>query len=496
MFIFKGSSIARTASVALLALLAGGCESFLDVNTDPNAPVNARVDVRVPGVVTGMVHTVYYGDPGQWTVEWMQQTSYNRDSRGYDELQLYEVQDNSANGAWSYHYATMLNELKLMMEELDPETDPAYFGLAQFLSAWVWAHTTDLWGPAPFTEALDPAIPTPAYDDQLPTIYGGLLTQMDAAVAAMKQPSLRTPGANDLLFGGDMSRWVKLARTVQARHQLRLAYAPGESAQERAQAALNALAEGLTSTADDVVFEYPGGVGARNPLWRYVDRSLLFTASGLTVDMLKERNDPRLPIMVEPTIRDLENGETVYRGHYNSAGTEPDSTISEVGRFFTDEDALLNVASFADAKFTEAEARLILSGAGAADAPYREGIRAIMEKWGVDPADIDAYLADRPPLASVANPLEEIIREKWIANYLTVEPWNDWRRTGYPQIEPVPNAFLPAIPVRIRTPESELASNAENVMASGVDPGLQGMLFKGPSVWWGGSPPASLTGGN
>ena len=193
MFDMGRSTMARTVSVALLAVLAGGCDSFLDVNTDPNAPVTARVDVRIPAVVTGMVHTVYYGDPGQWTVEWMQQTSYNRDSRSYDELQRYEVQDNSANGAWSFHYATMLNELHLMMEELDPEQDPAYFGLAQFLSTWVWAHTTDLWGPVPFTEALDPTVPTPAYDDQLPTIYGQMLADMDAAVAAMKQPSRRTP---------------------------------------------------------------------------------------------------------------------------------------------------------------------------------------------------------------------------------------------------------------------------------------------------------------
>ena len=156
MFDMKKIPMARTVSVTLLAVFAGGCENFLDVNTDPNAPVNARVDVRLPAVVTGMVHTVYYGDPGQWTVEWMQQTSYNRDSRGYDELQLYEVQDNSANGAWSYHYATMLNELKLMMEEADPDADAAYYGLAKFLSAWVWLHTTDLWGPVPFSEALDP----------------------------------------------------------------------------------------------------------------------------------------------------------------------------------------------------------------------------------------------------------------------------------------------------------------------------------------------------
>jgi hypothetical protein len=110
-----------------------------------------------------------------------------------------------------------------------------------------------------------------------------------------------------------------------------------------------------------------------------------------------------------------------------------------------------------------------------------------MEKWGVASAAIDVYLAALPPLASAANPLEEIIREKYIANFLKVEPWHDWRRTGFPQIQPVPGAFLSGIPVRIRTPASELANNDAHVRATGIDPGLEGMLYKGTNVWWGGN---------
>lgn len=481
------STMTRLASVVLLAVLVGGCENFLDVNEDPNAPVNARVDVRVPAVVVGVIHTAYYGDPGQWGSEWVQQTSFNEESRHYDELQLYEVQDNSPNGWWNYAYATLMNETKLIMEDVDPEEDVAYYGLAEFIQAWTWLMTTDLWGPIPFTEALDPGNATPVYDDQLPTVYLSALDMLEEAIANMKKTSLRAPGASDLLFGGDMTRWVQLARHIQARHQLRLAYAPGENAQQRAQAALDALQEGLRSVAEDVVFQYPGGEGGRNPLWRYQDSPLEFVASGLTEDLLKERNDPRLPIMFDPAVKDLlETGQKVYRGHYNDAAVEADSTISTVGVFFTAEDADLNVASYADAKFTEAEARLILSGAAAADAPYREGIRAIMEKWGVAQADIDAYLAARPSLGSVANPLEEIIREKYIANYLTIEPWNDWRRTGYPEIQPVAGAFIPGIPVRIRTPAGELDTNGANARATGIDPGLNGMLYAGSDVWWGG----------
>ena len=170
-----------------------------------------------------------------------------------------------------------------------------------------------------------------------------------------------------------------------------------------------------------------------------------------------------------------------YRGHHNGAGAENDSTISWIGTYFSNENASLNIASYADQKFTEAEARLIVSGAAAADAPYRDGIRASMQKVGIAAAAINTYLAARPALGTQANPLEEIITEKYIANYLKVEPWNDWRRTGYPRLTIVEGAMLPGIPQRVRTPGSELTNNANQVKATGIPTGLEGMMTK---VWW------------
>ena len=162
---------------------------------------------------------------------------------------------------------------------------------------------------------------------------------------------------------------------------------------------------------------------------------------------------------------------------------QADSTVSNIGPFFSAETAPLNVASYADQKFTEAEARLIVSGAASADQAYRDGIRANMTKLGVSSAAITAYLAARPALASVANPLQEIITEKYIANFLKTEPWNDWRRTGYPVVPLVPQAVIPTIPQRIRAPNSELSSNSTQVAASGIPTGQDGMKVK---LWWAG----------
>lgn len=479
------SMLGRMAPLVLATAVASGCEGFLDVNDDPNSPVEARIDVRFPAVVTGIVHSVYYGDPPLWGVEWMQQTSFNRTTRNYDELHIYEVQDNTPNEWWNFYYAGMLNETKLMLEETDPETDAAYHGLARFIAAWTWATTTDMWGPIPFGEALDPDVPSPAYEDQQ-VVYDAVDQWFEEAIAeverAISDASIDRPEVGDLLFEGDLSRWVKLARHVQARHRLRLSNAPWTDPETQAQAALDALQHGLASNADDVDFEYTGGEDARNPLWLFQDEGDFFKISARMIEMLEAREDPRLPIMVDPALTD-----GAYRGHRNGASAAPDSSISRVGVFFTAEDAPVNVASYAEAKFIEAEARLILSGAAAADAPYRDAIRANMQKLGVAEAAIDAYVDARPPLASLADPLEEIIREKYIANFLKVEPWHDWRRTGYPDLEPVDGAIIAGIPVRIRTPASELSNNEANVLATGIDPGLQGMLYRGSDVWWGGN---------
>jgi hypothetical protein len=482
----------RIVPALLLAVLAAGCQDFLDVNDNPNAPEHARVDLRLPALIAAFGHSVYYGDTQLWSAEWVQQFSYNRETRNYSEVHRYELQENDASHAWNFYFSQVMNEARLIMAETDPETDGPYHGLAKFFWAWTWAHVTDMWGPVPFEQAFDTSIPDPEYDDQQ-LVYAAVHEWFEEAIADMQRPSLHLPGANDLLFEGDMTRWVKLARVVQARHHLRLAYAPGEDPAGRAQQALNALQQGFTSNADDADFIYLGGEGgARNPHWTFQDLDQ-FRASEFMVQLLQARDDPRLPIMVRPAQYDSVRGDIVYRGHKNGAASEVDSTMSQVGHFFSNEDAPLNWASYADAKFLEAEARLIVGGAAAADAPYREAIRANMEKWGVAAGEIDAYLAARPSLTQVANPLEEIMTQKYIANYLKVDPWNDWRRTGYPLLEIVEDAVLPGIPQRIRTPGSELSNNSENVRETGIDIGLDGMVAK---VWWAlQGPPASLTGG-
>jgi hypothetical protein len=481
----------RVLPVAVV-MVAGSCSDFLDVNTNPNAPEFATVELRLPALEAQFIHSTYYGETSLWGAEWTQQFSFNRDARSYGQVHRYEVSENSGTGAWDYFYSRPGAGAYTMIRDASGPTDGYYRGIGYLFHGWTFQILTDLWGPVPRLQAFDPTIREPKYDEQQ-VVYTGILADFDSAVTYLSSATGRRPTTNDLLFAGDVTRWVKLARFLQARSNLRLAYAPGEDKIARANAALTALAAGFASNADDADFIYTGGAGARNPLYTFVDLRGTFVAAQFMVDMLKSRSDPRLSIMFTPIAYDSVRGTGTARrtyppavptwlGHQNGGTTLNDSTVSYIGPFFSADTSRLNVASYSDQKFTEAEARLIVSGAAAADTPYRDGIRANMQKLGVSTAAINTYLAARPNLSTLGNPLQEIITQKYIANFLKVEGWNDWRRTGYPVLPtPVPNAMLANVPQRIRTPGSELANNINQVTATGIPTGLDGMLVK---VWW------------
>lgn len=478
----------RGAFVAALALGLGSCREFLDVNQDPNNAEQAVIDIRLAALITTFIHSTYYGENSLWGSEWTQQFSFNRDRRSYAQVHRYEISETSATTAWNYFYTRPTHEAFQMMNEASAEADIYYRGIAKLFYGWSFQIISDLWGPVPYAESFNTSIREPKYDEQK-VVYEAILKNFEEAAADLGSATGRRPTSNDLLYAGDVTKWAKLAKFLQARTHLRLANAPGENKIERANKALTALSGGLASNADDAAFTYPGGANARNPNYTFVELRGQFVAAEYLVELLKGRQDPRLGIFFTPVAYDSVRGtvrypatSVKYIGHRNGAATLNDSTVSWIGPFFSAENATLDLVSYADQKFTEAEARFIVSGAAAAETPYRDGIRAHMQKVGVSTAASNAYLAALPALTTRANPLEEIITQKYIANFLKVEPWNDWRRTGFPVLpSPVEQAMLPGIPQRIRTPGSELSSNINQVTATGIPTGLEGMSVK---VWW------------
>lgn len=147
---------------------------------------------------------------------------------------------------------------------------------------------------------------------------------------------------------------------------------------------------------------------------------------------------------------------TFLRGSV-TAGAAPPFTYSGA--------APQRLLTYAEYCFIRAEAAL-RGAPGSAQTFYTDGITAAMTEVGVPAAVIAQYLAANGTLAgTTAQQIRQVIEEKYIASFgVAVEPWVDWRRTGFPAISIPTNAIngVTAVPRTLFYPQSEIDLNPNN----------------------------------
>ncbi|HEX6983443.1 MAG TPA: SusD/RagB family nutrient-binding outer membrane lipoprotein [Balneolaceae bacterium] len=460
--------------IFMIALLGISCQDFLSVNKNPNVINEAPEPLRLAGLLGNFSYETIANDGTRYGAMWMQQIAFNGTPPTEDN---YDINGTDVNGVWTAAYSDVMVNAKKLDELAMKNGNYAYSAIAKTILAWAAVYTSNLWGDIPFSQALQPEkYLKPKYDSQ-ESVYKAAQSLLDSAIVAIDKSSPLTPAEDDLLYGGDLGKWKRLIYTLKARFYINLSNAPGYSAEEQAQKALNALENGFQSNDDDADFAYYNELGSENPWYQWgVDGKWFdeYRMSKHYVDLLQLLNDPRLAVQARPNV----NG--VYRGHENGEPGEDNSLISEMGVFYASPGAAVTWISYAEALFIKAEATFILNGAAAADPIYRDAIRASMNKLGVDPAERDAYIANQPTLTN-ANGLEDIMTQKYIANFLTISAYNDWRRTGYPELTIIDDPYVNTIPLRFVAPTSELDNNLENLEATGIPLGQQAMTVP---VWW------------
>lgn len=483
-----------------LLFTAGACD-LAEINENPNAPTFVPENLQLSGLLANFSYQVIGNEPARTPNLWMQQIATNGTPLTADN---YDVRATDVNNMWEFFsYTDVMNNARILNEQATENGNYAYSAIAKTILAWNLGIVTDLWGSAPWTEAFDPSNTTPAYDEQQ-VIYASIYELLEGAIADYDQSSRQTPGSDDLLYGGDMQRWERLTHTLLARFHMHLTEAPGNDAATRAQQALDALEGGFQSNADDADFQYYDAQGAENPWYQWTIDGKWTTTEQMAqhyIDLLKTREDPRLAVQArqvgavtsagpdasfvpEPfDAEDYDLNDGTYVGHQNGLSGSSTPQVSSIGSFYSAPGAPLNWISYAEAKFIEAEATLIVDGAAAADPIFRDAIAASMDKLGIAASARDAYIASRPAL-STTNALEELMTEKYVANFLSLEVYNDWRRTGFPELEPVsnrPQTPNGIIPLRYPYPQSERNTNVESVEATGIPAGFSALERP---VWW------------
>lgn len=409
----------------ILFFTAISCESYLDINENPNGAIEPPLEGLLSNTTYNTAINIY--NMGHTTSYYTQYTASS--SQG----SLTDTQRRISTGnIWTgiYDISSDVSDLIAFGMEQDAIH---YVGVGKILMAINMGMAVDVYGDLPYEEAFNFETITPSYDDD-EAVYTAILSLIDQAITDLHAENVGIPLSedSDFIYQGDTGAWIKAAYALKARYLNHLS----KTSQYDPVAVLDAVSKAYTSNDDDAELtdfrdENPWYRVARNNENNLLDGWL----SEYFVDALNGTTfgvfDPRLPLITSP----LADGS--YRGTRNGKGRIGDGTTKEevyltTDGFYSQMNAPLLVLTFSELKFIEAEAQLRNGNPTGAYAAYLDGIRANMEKIGVDSGDIDDYLNESTVAVGANNlTLKTIFKEKYVAMFLQPESWVDARRNDY-----------------------------------------------------------------
>jgi hypothetical protein len=468
-------------------VMISSCKKFLDINKDPdripadNAPLaqlltHSQVNLAFTGGSDLYRYTALIAQ------HMSGQASQPNQTYEYDR---YNITGSDQNNVWSTIYATTLNDLEIIIEQAGANGSPYYSGVAKIMKAYQYHLAVDTWGDIPYSEAQKQTENLqPSFDDDA-TIYPKLITLLSEAVTELNATtSVLVPGTNSLIYPGNFAttktNWIKLANTLKLR--LFLHYSKVDPAYMLAQITALVNTTGVqffASNADNFQMAFINAANNRNPIAAFeVSRAdYLFANQGM-VSLMNAKSDPRRPFYFTPfpytstSFKGVTAGDPVSinysRVHTYLRGAATGTPVPNAQGGITAASltytgaAPIRMLTYAEYNFIRAEAAL-RGAPGDPQAFFTAGITASMQDAGVAPADITTYLAANGTLTGTFDQkLKQIIEEKYIANFgVAVEPWTDWRRTGYPVLTPPSNRMpeVTSIPRSLFYPQSEIDLN-------------------------------------
>jgi hypothetical protein len=205
----------RILIMILPLIILAGCEKdLLDINKDPNNPTVAPNKLLLPGIQVELARWMSVGD-GVGTIA----TVYSHQGTTREHWDDYGVLGNSYYNQqnWLRLYR-MLSNVELMIKQGEEKEELIFAGVAKILKAYTYSIMVDLWGDVPFSEAIDLGrYPTPKFDKG-EEIYPVLFNLLNEAIADLNNrdaANVLRPGGEDLMYGGNVEKWIRLANTLK-----------------------------------------------------------------------------------------------------------------------------------------------------------------------------------------------------------------------------------------------------------------------------------------
>jgi hypothetical protein len=233
----------------------------------------------------------------------MQHTQLDGWGGGHNEY------DWGGSNSWSGYYDILRNN-KFVYDKAVAMDYELHQGITLVMKSMVFGMITDLWGDAPYSQALKGDLggagnTLPVYDSQQ-SIYEGILADLETANTLLSKTKDDYKGsidAADVYYNGEPSKWRKLANSLALRYYMRIS----EKLPAIAQAGIEKIANNpdqypiITNTSDDATMSFPGNseadswpsnatYNADSSNYRRIKLCKTF------VEALQARNDPRIAV--------------------------------------------------------------------------------------------------------------------------------------------------------------------------------------------------------
>jgi hypothetical protein len=446
----------KTLVVAGAAVAATACSDFLGgdkLDFDPNRPTSAEAAQLFTAVQVNSYY-ILNGHAARVLAMWMQQMAgTDRQYRGYDQYSITE----GLFGEYSAAYTGGgLIDMRAIQAEAEASGNKILGGITKVWEALVMGFVADMYGDAPYSQAVNgDEFPQPELDTQI-EIYAALQTLLDGAIADL-QSGQGSVGDLDLSLGGDPALWIGVANSLKARLYLHTAEVNPSAYQQALSAlctgaTLATCTKGIQSSAGDLKQYHSDASGEENIWWQFIarDRDSYMRPGKFLVDLMNTRSDPRRAEYFQL------NGNGTYGGAAPGEGLNT-AIHSNLGLPRLNPDYDQPIITYEETLAIIAESAYRTNNIALA----RQALDALRATYGG--SAVGAGLSGTALLT-------RILEEKYIALFQNYEVYNDWKRTCYPNLTPANATLGGNIPARFTYPVAERSANPDNIPDAGAQP--------------------------
>ncbi len=341
----KRNTIHITAAMITVAVMAGACKKsfFTDVNINPNVVTTVNPNLLLPSAEIALAFT-QGGDFSRYS-SLITQQSFGQ-SNQTKTFYTYGINPGTFDNGWADIYTSTMENIYTLKLLSDADGYNAYGGISRIMLAYSMQMVVDMWGSVPYSQAftgnLDGGTIHPAYNNDQ-ALYDSIANLVDSGIARMTNPDAGAilPGSDDVIYGGDLSKWAKFGHAVKARlflHQ-------SKSSPAMATQALTEAAASFTSNSDNAQYLFFGDGNTQNPWYQFMkDRQQYITfTTGTLAGQMTALNDPRYLIFFDPV-----NDATGAAGgnHFGGLADYYGANFSPVEFITQDEVLFLRAAMF------------------------------------------------------------------------------------------------------------------------------------------------------